>query len=214
MQDVIIVCAGGYGTELYCEINEINRNLALRGKESKYKIVGFLSDVAVDLGSKGINSDILGTIEGWYPRGNEKYVIGLSRPAQKKKVSTQLREKGARFETIISAYARIPSDLEIGEGCFITGGSRIACGVRLGDFVNINGSMICGGATIGSYSTATGYTVVEEAVVGEGVFIGSKAVITEGCTVGEWSQVSAGSVVTQDIRPFVTVFGMPAQEIG
>ena len=74
--------------------------------------------------------------------------------------------------------------------------------------------MIYSGAVIKDYSTTTGYTIVEDATVEEGVYIGSKAVIMSGRNVGAWSSVSVGSVVMKDVRPGTTVFGMPAQEIG
>ena len=102
----------------------------------------------------------------------------------------------------------------MGEGCMITMGSSVGCDVALGNFINIHGSMIYSGARIDSYSTTTGFTVVERATVREGVYIGTKAVVMEGREVGSWSKVAVGSVVTQDVRPGTTVFGMPAQEIG
>lgn len=214
MQDIVIVCAGTYGIEQYTEINEINRILISKGKPPAYRILGFLSDEFVDLKAKKVNAEIIGSINDWEIKGNEKYVVGLSRPVQKKKVVSILKEKGACFETIISPYAYVSKDIRIGEGCFISGGSRVSCGVKLGNFVNINGSMICGGATIKDYSTTTGYTVIEDATIDEGVFIGSKSVITSGCLVGKWSQVSAGSIVVDNVKSEVIVFGMPAQEIG
>jgi len=33
-------------------------------------------------------------------------------------------------------------------------------------------------------------------------------------TVGEWSVVGAGAVVTKDVRPYSKVAGVPAKEIG
>jgi len=209
MQEIIIVCAGGYGLEIYTEVKEINR---VR-KTEVYRILGFLSDVPVELKSKGIEEPILGTIKGWKPLGNEKYIIGLSKPEYKKKIAEELKENGAQFISIVSQYAYVLKDVQIGEGCFISAGARVNCGAELGDFVNVNGSMIYSGAKIGNYSTTTGFTVVEEAIVEEGVFIGSKAVITQGCRVGAWANVSAGSVVINDIRSGSTVFGMPAQEM-
>ena len=119
-----------------------------------------------------------------------------------------------QFINIISEWAHVAPDIKMGEGCFITAGSFIGCDVELGDFVNINGSMIYSGAHIESYSTTTGFTVVEKSIVHQGVYIGSKAVISSNSEVGEWANVSVGSVVTGKIRSHSTIFGMPAQEIG
>lgn len=214
MQDIIIVCAGSYGREVYWCIQENNRIAKEKGKEPLYNILGFLSDVDVDLAHYGIHERILGCIEDWQLRDNEKYALGLGKPKDKKKLAEMLKLRGMEFVNVISDWANISPNVKMGEGCFITAGSFIGCDVELGDFVNINGSMIYSGAHIEDYSTTTGFTVVERAVVHEGVYIGSKAVIMQDCEVGEWTNVSVGSVVMENTRSNVTVFGMPAQEIG
>ena len=213
MQDVIIVCGGSYGREVYWCLQENNRIARKRGGEEPFHILGFIDDAPIDLAHYGIHAKTLGTVQTWMPKGNEKYALGVGRPETKKAIASLLRSRGAQFVNVISDWAQITPDVKIGEGCMITTGSYIGCGVQIGNFVNINGSMIYSGAAIEDYSTTTGFTVVERAVVREGVMIGSKAVITEGTEVGSWSKVSVGSVVFENVRPGVTVFGMPAQEI-
>jgi len=195
------------------EIISTNYEMGRQGQEKPFNFLGFLSDVPVDLESMGVKAKILGTIKDWQPSPNEYYFVGLSRPEQKKKVAELLAQKGAKFTNIISPYAIFFPDTKIGTGCLITGASRISKTAVIGNFVNIHVGMICAGARIGDYSTTTGYTIVEDAVVGEGVYIGSKAVITEGRTVGDWSSVYAGSVVMDDVPPHTNVFGMPARPI-
>ncbi|EPN9406353.1 DapH/DapD/GlmU-related protein [Enterococcus faecalis] len=43
------------------------------------------------------------------------------------------------------------------------------------------------------------------------VWIGSNATITSGVTIGEWSVVAAGAVVTKDVPPYTVVGGVPAR---
>lgn len=214
MQDIIIVCAGSYGREVYWCIEENNRLAKEKGREPEYNILGFLSDVSVDLPHYGIEKQVMGRIEDWQPIKNAQYALGLGKPADKKKLADLLKPRGMQFISIISEWAHVAPDVKMGEGCFITAGSFIGCNVELGDFVNINGSMIYSGAQIDSYSTTTGFTVVEKSIIHQGVYIGSKAVIAENSIVEEWANVSVGSVVTGKVRSHSTVFGMPAQEIG
>ena len=214
MQDIIIVCAGSYGREVYWCLQENNRIAVEKGREASYNILGFLSDVPVDLEHYGIHEKVLGGIEDWKPIKNEKYALGLGKPVDKKKLAEMLKPRGMKFISIISEWAHVPPKINMGQGCFITAGSFVGCDVELGNFVNINGSMIYSGARIEDYSTTTGFTVVERSLVREGTYIGSKAVITEDSEVGAWANVSVGSVVQGSVRPGVTVFGMPAQEIG
>ncbi len=214
MKDVIIVCAGSYGREVYWCLQENNRIAKEKGEEPIYNILGFLSDVDVDLEHYGIHERVIGRIVDWKPRKNEIYALGLGKPRDKRKLVEILKPRGIDFINVVSDWANISPDIVMGEGCFITAGSFIGCDVKLGNFANITGSMIYSGAQIEDYCTTTGFTVVERAVIHEGVYIGSKAVIMQGCEIGGWSNVSVGSVVTENIRPNVTVFGMPAQEIG
>lgn len=214
MKNIIVACAGGYGIEIYNEIIANNIEAKKDGKEQPYNFLGFLSDVPVDLEEKNVHEKIIGTIKDWKPSGDEYVIVGLAKPDQKRKVYDLLEKQGAKFISIVSPYAIVAKNSNIGIGCIITGGSIISGGVSIGDFVNINGSMLYSGAEIGNYSTTTGYTVVENAHVGEGVFIGTKAVVSEGCNIGDWSQIYAGSVVTENITAGVQVFGMPAKEIG
>ncbi len=214
MQKVIIVCAGTYGKEVYWILDSINREARMRGQEEPYHILGFINDKPDALDGHGIPAAILGTIKDWQPIGDEKYVLGLGTPGDKKMLAEMLKPRGFQFINAVSPYAYVSPDLQMGEGCVITGGAYIGAEVQFGNFVDIHGSMIYSGARIGDFCTTTGFTVVENAVIEEGVYIGSKVVVTAGCTVGAWSQVAVGSVVTADVRPGVTVFGMPAQEIG
>lgn len=50
-------------------------------------------------------------------------------------------------------------------------------------------------------------------VIGDNVWIASRAIILKGVTIGEGSVVAAGSVVTKDVPPYTMVGGVPAKEI-
>ena len=50
-------------------------------------------------------------------------------------------------------------------------------------------------------------------VIEDHVWIGSNATILPGVTIGSWSVVAAGAVVTKDVEEFTIVGGVPAKEI-
>ncbi|MBP3474717.1 MAG: hypothetical protein J6K48_00130 [Lachnospiraceae bacterium] len=211
MKDIIIVCAGSYGKEMYYTIRKINQAAKKDGKEEPYNLLGFINDIPDALDNTEIDLPILGTIKDWKPVGHEAYALGLGKPSSKKEVVEKLKDRGCQFETIIAPYVILPEDLIIGEGCLIKA-YHIASGVKIGNYVNMHGSMIMPGAVIGDYSTTTGFAVVENASIGEGVYVGSHAVVTEGVTVGSNVNISAGSIVTKDIPSDKKVFGFPAVE--
>ena len=47
--------------------------------------------------------------------------------------------------------------------------------------------------------------------IGAHVWIGSNATILSGVSIGEWSVVAAGAVVTKDVPPMTVVGGVPAR---
>ena len=49
--------------------------------------------------------------------------------------------------------------------------------------------------------------------IGNKVWIGANCVITAGVTIGDCAIIGAGSVVTQSIKPYTLVAGVPAKEI-
>jgi len=50
--------------------------------------------------------------------------------------------------------------------------------------------------------------------IGQDVWIGANASITDGVSIGDHAVVGAGAVVTRDVAPFAIVAGIPAQPIG
>jgi acetyltransferase-like isoleucine patch superfamily enzyme len=53
----------------------------------------------------------------------------------------------------------------------------------------------------------------KKVVVGNDVWLGTKAVILPGVTIGDGAIVAAGAVVTKDVPPYAIVGGVPAQII-
>jgi acetyltransferase EpsM len=49
--------------------------------------------------------------------------------------------------------------------------------------------------------------------VGEGVDLGMASSVIQNRTIGEWSRIGAGAVVTQDIPSNVTAVGVPCRVI-
>ena len=205
MKDIIIVGAGGFGREAYYLIKTIN------AVSTRWKIKGFINDIPVDLKSKKIDVPIIGTIKDWQPSENEVFVMGISSPVGKAKVAGILKQRGARFETLIHPKAEINETVEMGEGCVIGGRSIIGDCVVLGDFVHIAGSSIGQDRQIGDFSTTTAFTNVATGNIGKRVFVASHAVILKD--VGDDAFVAAGSIVMSKVRAGMRVMGCPARKM-
>ena len=120
-------------------------------------------------------------------------------------------------ETRIGAFVEITRGAVVGARCKISSHSFICGGVTIEDEVFIgHGVMFTNDryprATNedGSPQTEADWTLLETRICRR-ASIGSSAVILPGLTIGEGAIVGAGSVVTRDVPPNVTVAGNPAK---
>jgi UDP-2-acetamido-3-amino-2,3-dideoxy-glucuronate N-acetyltransferase len=104
-------------------------------------------------------------------------------------------------------------NVSIGDGCKIQNNVALYRGVTLEDDV------FCGPSCVFT-NVLTPRAGVErkseflQTRVGRGATIGANATIVCGHTLGEYSMVAAGAVVTKDVPPFALVAGVPARQIG
>ena len=100
----------------------------------------------------------------------------------------------------------------LGEGCVINGRSSIGGGAILGDFVNLAGALVGQDAVVGDFSTITGYANITNAHLGKRVFVGSHGVILNKRKIGDDVYVCAGSIVFNNVKAGIKVFGNPAKK--
>ena len=126
--------------------------------------------------------------------------------------------------------AQIREDAEIGDDCIISKNVYIDKGVKIGkrckiqNNVNVyHGVTIEDGVFLGPSMTFTNDMYprafndtweITKTVVRRGASIGANATIRCGIEIGEYSMIGAGSVVTQDVKPYTLVVGNPARQIG
>jgi len=134
----------------------------------------------------------------------------------------------------------IRKNARIGHDCIVGEKTYIAYGVVIGNYVKINAVVyICAEVEIEDFVMISAHTVftndrfprsgnkeltgletsdvTEETlktVVRRGVSIGANATIGPGLTLGEFSMVGMGSVVTRDVPPHALVVGNPARVAG
>ena len=120
--------------------------------------------------------------------------------------------------------AKIGEDCNIGEHCFIENG------VQIGDRVTVkNGISIWDGVKIGNDVFLGPHMVFTNdllprsknqnfkrgiTTITEGASIGANATLLCGITVGKFSMIGAGSVVTKSVPDFSLVYGNPAKQEG
>lgn len=110
-------------------------------------------------------------------------------------------------------YTDFGKNITIGKNVFINSGCHFQDqgGIEIGDGVLIGHNVVL--ATINhaiapSEKRKNYYAPIK---IGNNVWIGSNTTVLPGVTIGEWSVIAAGTVVTKDVPPYTVVGGVPAR---
>ena len=208
MKDIIIVGASGFGRELVQWIEDINKN------KLEWNILGFLDDNLEALSDVKSDYKIIGSIKEYKPKDDQYLACALAFPSVKKQIITMLKERGAKFATIIHPTALINKYSEIGEGVIITPRSNVNANAKIGNFVSILGSGVGHDAIIGDFSTLSGRCSINGHVqIGKMVYVACGVSIAPSKKIGDNATIGIGSVVVSNVKSGVTVFGNPAKKI-
>ena len=125
------------------------------------------------------------------------------------------RDVDATFRLFPPFTADFGKNISFGKNVFVNSGCHFQDqgGITIGDGVLIGHNVVLATANhelAPSKSRKLNYAPIK---ICDNVWIGSNATILQGVTVGEWSVVAAGAVVTRDVEPFTVVGGIPAKFI-
>ena len=125
------------------------------------------------------------------------------------------RQVDSTFRLFPPFTADFGKNISFGKNVFINSGCRFQDqgGITIGDGVLIGHNVVLATANhelAPSKSRKLTYAPIK---ICDNAWIGSNSVILQGVTVGEWSVVAAGAVVTKDVEPFTVVGGIPAKFI-
>jgi sugar O-acyltransferase (sialic acid O-acetyltransferase NeuD family) len=206
--NIIIIGAGGFGREVYVWAKESFSN-------NQYKIKGFIDDNNNALDDYNLDIGIIGSIDGYMPDKQDRFLIAIGNVNTKKSIITKLKEKGIKYINLIHPSAIIFDTARIGIGVIICPLCIISDHVKIDDFVIINSYSTCGhDARIGKYCTLSSFAAVNGfGVLENEVFLGTHSTVIPGKKVGYKSKVSANSVVMRDVPANKIVFGVPGKAI-
>jgi len=135
--------------------------------------------------------------------------------------------------TKIWHFSHIQSGAEIGEGCSIGQNVNIGNNVKIGNYVKIQNNVsvyegveledyvFCGPSMVftnikvpRSEFPQRGSDFYLKTLVKKSASIGANATIVCGVTIGEYSMIGSGAVVTKDVPPYALVIGNPGRVVG
>ena len=142
--------------------------------------------------------------------------------------SSYVESKNIGKGTNIWHFCHIMRDVMIGKNCNIGQNVFIGDGVTIGDNCKIqNNVSLYTGMQVGNnvfVGPSAVFTNIKnpraeisrkgkylKTIIEDGVTIGANATVVCGVTIGEYSFIGAGSVVTKDIPPYTIWYGNPAK---
>ena len=182
---IYIIGAGDFGREMESWLED------LPNFKNEYEIKGYLDNDSKSLQNKPTDYEIVGTHEEMEFKENDYVVIAISNSKVRKRIAESLINK-VNFFTYIAPNVTIGKFTKIGSGSIICSNCFISTNTVIGDFVIVNaGSNIGHDCIIESYcSLMANVDIGGSVILGEGVFIGTKATIIpkkrifRGITIG------------------------------
>jgi sugar O-acyltransferase (sialic acid O-acetyltransferase NeuD family) len=210
MEDIVIIGAGGFGREVAQLIDEIN------SEKKTWNLLGFIDETVEKHKTVINNTPVLGSFD-WFESSPSRLwtVCALGNPRDKYNLVNKASAYNINFATLIHPDAKTNKYCEIGFGCIICCNSFISVNTRIGNHVSINpGCGIGHDTVINDYSSLYwNVTLSGNVCIHGGCEIGSKASVIPKRTIGKWSVIGAGAVVTKDLPDYCTAVGIPANPI-
>lgn len=197
---LIIVGASGHG-----------KVIADIARKNGYQEISFLDDDNAKRVCAGYK--VIGALQDAERFRNSDFIVGIGSCAVRKRIQTQLEEKGLNIVslihpnaviadsvtigagTVVMAGAIINPDTTIGRGCIVNTGATVDHDNRIADYVHIS---------VGSHLAGT-------VTVGEGTMIGAGAVVSNNVRICNGCMIGAGAVVVSNLETAGTYVGVPAR---
>lgn len=108
----------------------------------------------------------------------------------------------------------VSNNVKIGDRCKVQNNVSLYEGVELEDYVFCGPSMVFTNDLTPRAKYPKGSARYKKTILHTGATVGANATIVCGHSLGKWSMVAAGAVVTKDVPNYALVSGVPAKQIG
>lgn len=212
MKDIAIYGAGGFGREVACLINDINK------KNETWNLIGFFDDDPKKKGEMVSHfAPCLGGIDelNKYPK-KIAIVMAIGNSITIQRIVPKIINSNVWFPNLIHPNFTIsdPKSFNIGKGNIIQGACTVTCDVSIGDFNVLNGS-ICFGhdVKVESYNTfMPAVRISGEVQIGTGNFFGVGSIVLQQIKIGNGVRLGAGSVLMHRPKDGTLYLGVPAKK--
>jgi sugar O-acyltransferase (sialic acid O-acetyltransferase NeuD family) len=204
---ILIAGAGGHGQV----VADIFR--AARARGEAVEPIAFVDDSPMRQEQVLAGTPVVGTIDRIRTLGHDRVIVAIGSNAARARLFARLEAEGERFAIARHPGTIVAADVAIGDGTMLSAGAIVNTGTVIGRNVILNtGATIDHHTVVGDHvHIAPGVHMGGEVRVEDGALIGIGATVLPRVTIGAWSTVGAGAVVTSDVPPGATVVGVPAR---
>jgi len=211
MQDIVIYGAGGFGREIACLLNAINKI------DPQWNLIGFIDD-GVLIGTGNRFGKVLGDLAFLNNYQQQlAVIISVANPAILQKLAVTITNNNIYFPNIIAPNVNIfdNESFKIGRGNLIFFGCRISCDVSMGDFNLLNGAVSLGhDVKLGNYNVLGPSTRISgDTQIGDQNFFGVQAIVLQGFKIGNETRIGVNSVIMRNTKDHSLYHGNPAKRI-
>ena len=208
MKDIAIYGAGGFGREVVCLINAINKQAKV------WNFIGFFDD-GKEKGTKNEYGEVLGGIEELNNIDKPlSIVIAIATPKIVRQLVENIKSPLIEFPNLIApdVYFLDKENIEIGQGNIFSFGCIVSCNVEIGSFNIFNFGVSIGHDTkIYDYnSVMPSVKISGEVVIGNSNYFGVNSTILQQIRIGDNTVVGANSLIIKKTKDGQTYVGSPA----
>lgn len=210
MKDIAIYGAGGFGREIACLINRIN------SKNPQWRLIGFFDDNInpnTNVSHYGVVLGGMETLNSWSTLLNVVFAIGNNKILRK--LTSLVNNPNIIYPNLIAPDFEIIDEeaFNIGLGNIIQRRSSVSCGVSIGNFNILNGSVALGhDSCIGDFNVLMPEVRISgEVKIGDDNFFGVGSIVLQQLRIGNNVKLAAGSVLMTKPKDGNLYIGVPAK---
>lgn len=210
--DLVIIGSGGFARETAQAVN------ALNASGTRWRLLGYLDDNPERHGLVIDGMVVLGGKDRVKYLPNASFVVCVGRPdnyVSRLRIVAELGLPSERYATIVHPSASVSTSSSIQPGSVLLAHVTLTAAVTIGAHVAIMPQVtLTHDDVVDDFATiASGVSLGGGVRIRRAAYLGAGSLIGENRTVGAYSLVGMGAVVTNDVPPREVWVGVPARRL-
>lgn len=198
--DIILLGAGGHAKDTIKNIREYNLDCR---KAARLNIVCCLDDMNPRPGDGLLGHPVSGDLSVLQSRArrNARVLCAVGDPLNRKRFVAKAARYKPEYLTFVHPSVKLDASIRIGRGSSVFASAVLSAFVTLGEHVSCNYQCsVSHDSVLADFVTlCPGVNVSGRAAVGEGTLMGVNACCANNLSIGAWSVIGAGAIVSKSV---------------